>query len=97
MGTRIKQQHVHRFTFYPNGANTTDGGKYVCDCGLSGLADTGGLSAADVATVRAIITGRMDHLQTRIAATTDPATYTAACDKTEHDTLAWVLKLIDGA
>lgn len=69
--------------------------RYVCDCGLCDPADTAGLSAADVTTVRAIITGRMSHLRTRIDATTDPGTYTAACDKTEHDTLAWVLKLID--
>lgn len=36
MGTRMKE-HTHRFTFYPNGANTIDGGKYVCDCGATPL------------------------------------------------------------
>lgn len=31
----MADQHEHRFTFYPNGKHTVDGGKYVCDCGAT--------------------------------------------------------------
>ena len=35
---RDRDRHAHRFTFYPSGSHTTDGGKAVCDCGVEGPA-----------------------------------------------------------